>query len=384
MATWGAAAAEVASGLLSIRKNAVVTVGGEIHVDYAYRRAPDSGSRAAFALRRTNLRVRADVHPAVSVFFKLDLGDKSEPDGEKSSIFEEAMLVLHSVAGAGVEVFAGKGGVPYGQDVALGMLQSYHHHAHREDSPEGRIFIIDPTGDEVVPDPNDPASRKRLPPMRPGPIDRAVMAGAAYQWEDRWRVEAAVFQTNGVDYARRLEGKRDNGADHGFSARLWWRPLEDLTLQASAMVAHSSSMGDASRRLDLADGARATENSWSASVGFDWRRDPWMFFGEYQHGWNSNFSNGYAVDIAQLGAARAILPGKRLGLTAEWQRIDSGGRNRREDDFFKAAATFRCDISAGAYIILEWGREWHRGRRGAGGAIKENGTFLGMRVGLNY
>lgn len=378
------AAGGEAVGPLSAQKNAVVSIGGEIHVDYVYRRVPDSLSVADFSLRRANLRIRADVHPAASVFFKLDLSDKSEPYEEESRIFEEAMLVLHSVAGAGLDVFAGKGGAPYGQDVTLGMLQSYHHNAHREDSPEGRIFIVDPPGRDFSPDPDHPERKKRLPPMRPGQIDRAVMVGAAYQWDERWRVEAAVFQPNDADYAARLSSMRRGGHDLGFAARAWWRPVEDLTVQASVSTVHSSNMADASRRFDLPDDARTTKNALAVSAGFDWRRDPWIVFGEYQHGWNSDFTHGYDVDIVQLGAARTILPGKRLGAMAEWMRIAEGGKARREDEYFKAAMNFRWDFSAGAYMILEWGHEWYRGRRRGEGIAKERGMFLGMRVGLNF
>ncbi|MDR0362980.1 MAG: hypothetical protein LBJ46_09920 [Planctomycetota bacterium] len=380
------AVAFTSADALSVRKNANVAVGGELHADYGYRRPAKTGTKASWSLQRANLRIRADVHPAASVFFKFDLSDGSEPYREEDRIFEEALLVMHSVAGSGFDVFAGRGRAPYGQDVTLGMLQSYHHRAHREDSSEGRIFIVDPRGDEVPDpaDPTNPAKRRRLPPMRPGQIDRAALAGAAYQWGDRWRVEAAVFQLGDDGRKARLERFGATDAGVGAAARVWWRPVEDLTLQASVTAAHSSGMGDGSLRLDLADGARARENAWAASVGFDWRSGPWRVFGEYQRGWNANFSTGYGVDIAQLGAQREIMPGKRLGGMVEWLRLEEKGLDKRGDAYWKAVMNFRWDFSTSVYMMFEYGWEAVRRKKPEGYPAKDRGTFFGVRIGMSY
>ena len=130
-----------AADIISLRRNAAVSIGGEIAVDYSHRDSktssiaadastiPMDASRSELAVTQATLRLQADVHPNVGAFFKLDFGrSASERDNE---ILEEAMLVMSAVGGTGLGFFAGKGRAPYGQDITLGMVQSYHHSANR-------------------------------------------------------------------------------------------------------------------------------------------------------------------------------------------------------------------------------------------------------------
>ena len=383
------------SNLASLRKNATVHIGGEVRVDYAYRDSKDTHAAphatkprdtklSDLAVKGANLRLRADVHPNLQAFFKLDLSSRVEDHNDQDDILEEAMLVMSAVGGQGLGFFAGKGRTPYGQDITLGMLQSYHHAANQADSSEGRIFVTDPpdartAGGGVL-------SGKSLPPMRPGQMDRSFMAGASYEWHDRWKVEVAAFQPNLHRYNDRLrdrDGSR-SGADIGVSGRIWWQPLEELVIQASAMAARSNDMGREYLRLDVQAGARGTNLARAISLGFDYRNGPWRVFGEYQHGWDWNFTKGYSTDTWQLGASREVVENWTVATMVEGLHITDKADVKLEDDYYKLAFNVRRSFDNGFFILAEYGHEWRRRHRDNTLWDKTRGNFFGVRVGFSF
>ncbi len=373
--------------LTSLRKNAVVGIGGEIAVDYSYRDSdaaytapnaktfPMDSNVGDLALHHANIRIRADVHPNVSAFMKLDLQPGADrPDGD---ILEEAMLVMSAVGGTGLGFFGGRGRAPYGQDITLGMLQSYHHNANEWTSSEGPVFIT------------DSPEKDNRPPMRPGQIDRVVMAGASYSWQGRWKVEAAAFQPWFEEYDDRLAGREDwkNPAGIGAAGRIWWRPFEELTVQLSVVAARSGDMAriHLRRDIDAGSGARGAETAYAFSAGFDWRRGAWRVFGEYQRGMDWNFTKGYDTDTLQLGAAVEVLERWRVGAMAEGLRIDDGaGAERVKQDYFKLALNVRHAFDNGFFVLAEYGREWMRRERGGDIEQRRRGNFAGVRMGFSF
>lgn len=373
-------------GLVSLRKNAIVRIGGELRVDYAYRSMRSHGREREISLKsgdlsvkNANLRIAADVHPNLKAIFKLDLSANSDPSRDRDEIFEEAIIVMRAVGG--LEFFSGKGRAPYGQDITLGMIQSYHHAANRADSSEGSVFIVDPPDAANPDDPDHPP----LAPMRPGQFDRTFMAGAAYQWDERWRVELAAFQPNWYEYRRRLAEWDDyrGGAEIGAAARVWWRPMEDLTVQVSGIMARSNEMGRPGKRLDVPDDARGRSLAFAVSAGFDWRKGPWRVFGEYQHGWDWNFTEGYDTDAWQVGVAREL--GRwRFGGMVEGLYIRDPARQDTEDDYYKVALNIRRDFSAGLYVLAEYGHEWHRRQRRNARDERRRGDYFGIRFAFSF
>lgn len=376
-------------GLVSLRGNATVAIGGEIRVDYAYRSMKTRGADPGISLKygdlsvkNANLRILADLHPNVRAFFKLDFSADDDPSRDRDEILEEAMVVMRAVGG--LELFAGRGRAPYGQDVTIGMLQSYHHAANRADSSEGRVFIIDPPDDV---NPADPGGRP-VAPMRPGQFDRAFMAGASYQWDERWKVELAAFQPHNHAYRARLADRDswNGGADIGAAGRVWWRPFEELTVQASGMLARSNDMARLEKRLDVPDASDASGRkfAYAASVGFDWRRGPWRAFGEYQHGWDWNFTDGYHTDAWQIGLARNFAKSWRVGTMVEGLRISDRGGKGTVDDFYKLTFTIRYVFSSGLFVLAEYGHEWFRRDGRDGVAERRRGDYFGMRLGFSF
>lgn len=366
---------------LSLNRNALVTVGGEVMTDIAWR-SRSGGEDKRIELRRSNLRIDAELHPGVKAFFKLDL-TPDERNRRDDELLEEAMLVMGSIGGTGFGVFAGQGRAPYGQDITLGMIQSYHHSANKVETTEGRVFLVDPPGDDFV-SPADPNRRVLLPPMRPGQLDRVLMAGVSYEWDERWRVEAALFDPDGLGENRRLTRDVRSDSNLSMAARVWWRPVEGLSLEASVANDHSSHMGDTGLRADLPAGFATRKNAWSMSLGFDWRNGPWRVFGEYQRAWDWNHSRGYGVDIVQLGAARELYEKWRIGGMAEFMRIQDDQADNRRDDYYKFAVNLKYAFSDGVFVLFEYGHEKMRRNQDGRLSWKRNSDFLGMRFGLLF
>lgn len=382
--------APTADSLLTVRRNATVTIGGEMRVDYTYRHATSDTTKKStrtdlgdFALRNTNLRLAIEAGPNVEAFLKLDLTGDS-PGSLDDEILAEALLVMKAVGGSNLELFAGRGRAPYGQDITLGIIQSYNHTANRWHTSEGDLYIIDPPRTRRRGGGGGWRNRDLLPPMRPGQFDRALLAGAAYEDQGRWRAELALFQPSAAEYAPRLRDRGNSGSDIGLAGRLWWRPVEDLTFEASGILARSGDMGRAWLRTDLPLGARARDTAEAVSVGFDWRPAEWRLFGEYQHAWDWNFTEGYTIDIAQLGATRDLGDGWRLGAMGEFMRIDAGGSGDYTDRYYKLILNLRYEFSQGVFVMLEGGGEWYDRREGGARTDRRQGLLAGMRVGFTF
>lgn len=382
--------------VVSLRKNAVVRIGGEVTTDYSYRSSRSTSTAASsvpsearigdLGVRNANLRIQADVHPHVSAFFKIDLSADGERHRDRDEILEEALLVMSAVGGTGLGFFAGKGRVPYGQDVTLGMLQSYHHMANQFDSGEGMIFISDPPEElrNANPDDYPPTG-----PMRPGQVDRVFLAGASYEWQDRWKIEVAAFQPGEFEFRERLADSRTNKKPGrtGAAARIWWRPFEDLTVQLSVMALRSNAMARVQNRSDIPQnaGVRGAKTAYAFSAGFDWTRGPWRIFGEYQRGVDWNFTKGYDTDTWQLGAGRDFGEGWRAGLMVEGLHIDNAApREAIRQDFYKLALNIRYAFSSGMFIVAEYGHEWQRRKRGGELTDRRQGDFIGLRFGFAF
>lgn len=373
-----------ADAALSIRKNAHVSIGGEIMTDIVYRKDKHAGTDNRIELRRSNLRIDADILPTVTARFKLDFSER-ENDCDPE-ILAEAMLVMDSLCGTGLELFAGKGRAPYGQDVTLGIIQSYHHTADRVDGDNGRVFITDPPRAGFVNSRFGPGAVSPAPP-RPGQLDRVLMAGLAYEWDDRVRIEAAVFDSGELYRQWRRNGYYGDDEkmnDLGFAGRLWWRPMEDLSMEVSAAFLHSSEMGRREYRADLSPSSRPAGHAWSVSAGFDWRPGPWRVFGEFQKAWDWGFLKDYRATIAQLGAAREFASRWRIGAMGEYMRLSDPLAGGIKDDYYKLALNIKYTISDGFFILAEYGYEKLRRERHGLLDGKNHGDFIGVRIGFMF
>ncbi len=333
--------------LRSARGNATVRIGGELFLDYIgtlYSGAgeDDLGYTGNWQLHNTNLRFDFDFDSDLRVQVKLDLSDS--PYRTQSRVMEEALMIWDSVCGGPIGLFFGVGEVPYGQDRTLGIIQSYNH-TEGDYSSEGPIVLSAPYLDSV--------SRDNII-YHPGEIDRAVMAGFNYTWQDTLKVEFAFFQPDScadqIGIYERLADDGDSGMGN-FAGRIWWNtPIEGLVAELSGVRKHDVRRGD-----NGLYGADAVEDEYAVSIGFDWNVNSELeFFAEYQHGFDWGFIEGYNTDTVSTGLLYALTDKFTLGGMVEWLHISDRGE---ETDLNKFVIHAGYTFANGVYFIAEYGAE---------------------------
>lgn len=339
---------KVPDALRSVRKNSLLTIGGELFTDYIGRIRTDGGVtgtryQGGWAVHNSNLRFDFSVTEELHVKIKFDMS--SDCDGLNSGYMEEALAIWDNVCGGPVGIFFGKGEVPYGQDRTLGIIQSYNH-TEGGDSSEGPIILNYPlygssiSEDDII--------------YHPGEIDRVVMAGINLAWQDILRFEFAFFQPNDLNsnfrnYNELLE-YGDTGID-SFAGRLWWNtPVDGLIAEISGVRKHLKRRGD-----NGLFGSDAIEDEYAVSAGAEWLvTDELEFFTEYQHGFNWGFKDGYNTDTVSLGGLYDITERISLGAMTEWLHIAYNGTDH---DFNKFVLHSQYSTASGFYLIAEYGLE---------------------------
>lgn len=338
--------------LKSAGGNATVRIGGEMNTDYIVNwrtRTRQTLTDTSWNIHSSNLRFTIDLSPELQARIKLDLSEKQPY--MQDQILEEAQIVWKNISGGPFSVIFGKGEVPYGQDRTLGIIQSYHH-TEGSYSPEGPTILNGPQEGAAF---ND-AQLAAGPVYHPGEIDRVVMAGVSFDWEDIIKAEFAVFQPN--DWSNPALGNGtpvdgDLGVE-SFAGRVWWRtPVEGLVAQVSGVRQHIRARGDNGRY-----GSDAVEDEYAASAGLDWNLTgiPLELFAEYERGWNWNYTSGYNTDTASIGGLYGLTDRLRVGAMTEWLRIDDRGTDHNYNKYvLHADYTFR----SGLYMMAEYGLEFY-------------------------
>lgn len=341
----------VADLLRSTNKTATIRIGGEINVDYQsilrdrgdHRHPDDLTNNSSWALRSTNLRFTVDFADGVQARIKLDLSENQYY--LQQQILEEAQIIWRNICGSPFGIIFGKGEVPYGQDRTLGIIQSYHHNDGSY-SAEGVSVINGPLPGMLFNDVGAGAA----PVWHPGEIDRALMAGVTFDWQDCVRVEVAVFQPH--DYYGEQDQFSGNSGFENIAARIWWdTPIEGLVAELSGVRKFQRFRGDHGQF-----GEYAREDQYAFSAGFDWHlpEKSLELFGEYQMGINWNFTTGYNTHIVSLGGLYDVTTKLKFGLMSEWMRIDARGEMY---DYNKFVVHSKYTFSNQMYLIGEYGLE---------------------------
>ncbi len=356
--------------LKSAGGNATVRIGGEMNTDYIVNWRSRSGQTltdTSWNIHNSNLRFTIDLSPELQGRIKLDLSEKQPY--LRDQILEEAQIVWKNISGGPFSVLFGKGEVPYGQDRTLGIIQSYHH-TEGSYSPEGPTILNGPQEGAAF---NDQQLAEG-PVYHPGEVDRVVMAGVNFDWEDTIKAEFAVFQPNDWRDPALGDGAVVDGdvGIESFAGRIWWKtPVEGMVAEVSGIRQHIRQRGDNSRY-----GSDAVEDEYAASAGLDWNLPglPLELFGEYEHGWDWNYTSGYNTDTLSFGGLYGLTDRLRAGGMAEWLLIDDRGNDHNYNKFvLHTDYTFR----SGLYLMAEYGLEFYNWSDTA------TNTFA-MRTGIRF
>ncbi len=333
--------------LRSTRKNSTVRIGGEVFTDYIgtiYEGKGFQGSSYAgnWYLHNTNLRFDFELSEDLKARIKFDLSDSGF--SAQRRVMEEALLIWNAVCGGPIGLFFGVGEVPYGQDRTLGIIQSYNH-TDGSDSSEGPIILSSPY---LIREKNEYAV------YHPGEIDRVVMVGATFAWDDILKFEFAVFQpdnfNNPIGYYDSLNSNGDSGFE-SLAARIWWNmPIDGLIAELSGVRKHDAHQDD-----NPISGYTLLADEYALSLGFDWDiNNELEVFAEYEHGFNWGYIEGNQTDTVSIGLLYAVTERLTLGAMAEWLHISKGPQ---EADFNKYVLHCQYNFCSGVYLIAEYGAE---------------------------
>ena len=362
-----------AASLTSLRKKASIQIGGDGAVDLIYKHRDDQTSDSdevdstEFHTNSANLRFKVSSGANTFLYIKLDLDDSwdSALDGaglDQDDLLEEVKFVWNNVRNSGWGFVFGKGEVPYGQDKTLGIIQSFHHNDETYSS-EGPGFLLAGTEQSMAGDAANPhANVGRV--AHPGEVDNVYMIGANVNYRDFLRFEIALFQNNDNvltgGFGRGLH--EDRSDDHlgfqSFAARLWMSPVENLRMQLSFIREYNDTAGDAG----LTGNNWAEEDQCALSFGFTYRLGqlPLELFGEYQHGWDWNYTDDYDTNTYQLGLIWSATESCSLGVMGEWLDIDDDN-NDAEEDYGRVVLSAKHRLQSRIYMVLEYGYEWWDG-----------------------
>lgn len=334
--------------LRSSEGNATLRIGGELFTDYIGsiyegNSIEGVGYQGAWYVHNTNLRFDFNINNELKASIKLDLSDS--PYRSDTKVMEEAMVIWQSVCGGPIGLFFGVGEVPYGQDRTLGIIQSYNH-TEGNGSSEGPIILNAPVFAEY--------NNRDSVVYHPGEIDRVVMAGISYTWQDILKIELATFNSCGFDDQIGNYNRDDpvgNSGFESFAGRVWWNtPIEGLVAEISGVRKYEKQRGD-----NRVFGSNALRAEYAVSVGLDWDvNNQFEIFAEYQHGFNWGFQEGYNTDTISVGSLYALTDKLSLGGMVEWLHISDNGQ---VTDLNKFVLHTQYKFANGVFFIAEYGAE---------------------------
>lgn len=331
-----------AEGVLSLRKNAVVTVGGMLTTRYAYyngqiRNEVDgtvtrSLNNADLFIPDAKIHFNVAVNDYFDAYFQMNLGDGPRLGGSDStgpggvntgiSTAERAWVRWKNICNSGFGILVGRNDLVFGAG-NLGDM----------------AFTGWSGGDDFLFSSWVNGDAWNGPYQHTGWDYNRVTQITPY-WEGldgKLKVELSVFQA--VDW---YDGGRYNSPGNwgwnsinngvgSASGRITATPFEGLTLSASIINSHAGSSYLTNVEYN---GAPLTEgefnkNNTAVNVGLDWR--PAFFqrlnlFGQYTHGWNESWLKGIGSDVVNFGFGFDVTERLRFVAQADYLRV--GG-----DDF---------------------------------------------------
>ncbi len=373
----------VADGITSIRKNAVVTVGGFVNTRFFSRHGKfDSsivetnpggdpnyqnvGSKKTlakvnyqqFSVTDAKLEFKIDVNDHFDAYLKMDLQDN---DNLRAGTAQNYWIRWKNVCNSGFGLLVGRNAVAYGSNVGFGgVLDNWNlNYSAGGDLP---LTIGDAFPDIFVDDeltggmsPADLAMFSgafntnggcMVPLHNNWDYDRVVQFNPYWESQDgKYKVEASIFEAldtnvygirkdnrNGSVYNRAI-----NFGFGSFSARVTAKPVEGLTLSASFMSLGASqgtgwwSDNKGSEWLEGAAGnLRTSSRSNGIQTGFEYTPsffDKLTVWAQYGHGWNDYWIQDYRSDSVNYGLSYKITDALVLFGQGDYLSVKNGQGN---------------------------------------------------------
>lgn len=326
----------VADGLTSLRKNAVVTIGGTVNTRYFYRSGsikstnlyyldatgtlyyPADGTMRKIAdakggdlfIADAKLEGKIDVNDYFDAYFKFDL--QSSDDGLSDNA-EQYWVRWKNICNSGFGVIVGRDSLKYGMAPTVGVLDSWS--GSSNGNGYGGMFDAAFDQNAIFPGWGQHTglynyagegmfSHNSMTPYH-STWDHSRVTQINPYWENcdgSFKAEVSFIQSidsgsgrfERANNGRTAKLRTENYGVGSMTGRLTWKPVEGLTLIASAMNLYNNRMGG-----DLEE-----KNNFAASFGFEYTPcffDKLTLWGYYQHGWDEGWQKDYDTDLVNAG-----------------------------------------------------------------------------------
>lgn len=403
--------------ILSLEKNACVTIGGLLNTRYYYRNAkidsvlpnPDyernidpigqpilgSYQRRArlklgdFTISDAKLYVKIDVNEHFDAFLQMDLESSDNP---KSDNAEKYYVRWKNICNSGFGVRVGRDALVFGEDQGMGVLASYTksgdgafkdtqwgsyiggYYNTNNDWGYGLANLRRSTfGGRTGPGSFLPAHNYwdqgriiQVTPYWEGLDGKLTAEVSFFQEEDNW---SARRNNDSPSQILRHGATTYKSRNYGFgsvSARIGYMPIEGLKLSASVVNFHdkgavSSWLGNGFRKNNT-----AVDAAVSYRPSFFSRLNLW---GQYIHGWNVNHLEDLDSDALTFGGSIDLNECWSVFAQGDWLRTKDKYRNLDSKDTAWA-------VYGGVRYVLPYGVNFEAGWKHEQITWKNSGTKI--------
>lgn len=317
-----------ANSLASMKKNACITLGGDLYIPTFYTNQESYASKDydynnTYFSGEFSLYIDAHATEDAKLRIKLDLEDAF--DGPNNNdLLEEVYFTWSNILCSGFNASIGKKAVVFGQGRSIGYFDTLSY-------GDSALFQSWYTGGDDYPNSVG----------MPGHRDNIFLIEINYNWRDVLSLTSTLYQNNDGGVVG-MDGNRSNDFLQSFAYDVKYTPLEALTLGASFKLEHWN-------EFDNYRGYKKNQEALSVYGSYKFSAIPLELFAEYLHGWNWNYIENNDVNTYSIGAIIDLTNKIALGLQAEY--IDYDVNN---DDYLSLYSTLYYKMTGDVQLGLEF------------------------------
>ena len=381
-------AAVPAEDITSMKGQATITIEGKADIaivtsrvkDWSYDagigsttylgRRGDRWNITDFGPDKMDLTFKVDACDNAWLITTLALDDAWNANGsyDQDQLLKEMYFVFDNLWCTGLGVKFGKQALPFGYD-----KDELFVHPYLDGYGNSALTKIHNRG--WSPEPQTGLLGKWFE-AHPTTVDRVFAITPYYNLGDKLEFAFSVAQVN-----RQIGWNRKSKDDMLFktmAAQVFWKPIENLILQASAITMYDVD-GKGLSVQGNRFGTRSFATSLSADYTFQIACRPFNVFAEWMHGWRPvhNFLSGYMGDTGyyrnsssddfHVGIAYNFTDALKVLAQGEWlrqrQNFDYYGRNAIRETMWRYVLAAQYEMSTG--MVLEAGYQYERGKERA-------------------
>ncbi|MCC8165945.1 MAG: hypothetical protein LIQ31_07300 [Planctomycetes bacterium] len=422
MYSTGCETENVAEGLTSLRKNAVVTIGGTLNtrffsrngkvdtqlptvdddrttVSQGGRRTAAKNTSSGMRIADAKLEFKIDVNDHFDAYLKVDLQD----DDARAHVVENYWVRWKNICNSGFGVLVGRDGIKYGSGMGAALVDDWNlNYSAGGDMPiNGDIFNEGAPFGALSDADLMSFGSGFIPRHTHYDYSRTVQINPYWETQDgSFKAEVSVFSaldTNNTDgnvmsYQQLTDNAfRSRSMNVGFESytgRLTWKPVEGLTMTGSVMSLYAKhgegywGFNEGSNQgtwLENADFRTAARNT---AVNFGVEYIPCFFdklrvWAQYSHGWNDFWVDGHDSDEVNAGLEFAFTDQFSVYVQGDYLTTKND-----QSDLFNKSQGWAGNI--GVKYVLPYGVNFEAGWRHEQVKYKNRGVVANLADGTNH